>query len=59
MQYELTKEEIRTIKKAMIHSGNIFKTFCEQSSMDYPIESTNKYINEINRIIDSKGWRHI
>ncbi len=49
--YLLTNEEVKFIKSAMIHSANVHRLFCEQEAKEYPLEETNKLINETNRII--------
>lgn len=46
----LTEEEIKFIVKAMVHSANVHKCFCEQGSEEYPVKATNAYIGEVNRL---------
>jgi hypothetical protein len=53
LQIEVTPDELRLIQRALLHSANIFRTFCLMSDPDpeYQDESVNARIEMTNALI--------
>lgn len=51
MLYELSEEEVKFIKHAMIHSANVYITFYDQGAPEYSYEEAKRIGEETNRII--------
>jgi hypothetical protein len=58
MTIELSDEEAKFVKKALIHSANVHVTFCksetENGDVDrlYPIKETKEYCKVVNEICE-------